>query len=1032
MGCRKNQANLTGDERKAFVDAVLALKNSVPSQMGLSNRYDDYVMVHMNAMMATVGWAHQMPAFLPWHREYLRHFELDLQKVNPTVTIPYWDWSVNQNPSMPDSPFTDDFMGGNGDPADNRKVTTGMFAFSKGKWKLNVISGHPGDTVNYLRREFGAVQNEGIPVAPTLPSPTQVEVALNETFYEISRHPETQPVGFRNRIEGWLSTGHGPDDRPPQLHNRVHVWVGGTMLPMTSPNDPIFWLNHCNVDRLWAVWQGRHPTSAPYLPVAGAPSGHNLNDSMIFYEGGPSPWSDVSTPAGVVNHHALGYWYETDSPQIILKTPSLSFIDVQEGVGGTGLTRYRGIKFELQSCGDVLLQITAGPTAGFGAPSLSETVRSNHEPSAGLVPNYGRLWVSYTSTTAGSSITGSVTVQAVDIRTGTVFGPWVVNLSANTVARQASAVTLVLDRSGSMSSDAGNGNPRVELLRTAVSTFIDVMRQGDGLGIVRFDNLVDAIMPVTDVGPIPSGPGRVQAHSIVTSHDPSLTLDPRGSTSIGGGIQKGKATLDAVATTYPKRAMIVLTDGLENTTPMIADVGSSLNDHTFAIGFGQAASISTAALNAITQNHGGYLIITGSITPSENFALTEYFLKIQAGINNSTAVLDPRGELVFGATHRIPFTVTKADIGLDVVLLSPAPYYINFKLETPAGGIIDPGKAGVEPAIQYIVTSRVSYYRCSLPMLPADPSGSHSGQWHVLLSLGDRAKNADKQFIAGLKSASLPYSLLINANSNLQFRPNVTQSSFETGATVNVSVAIDQYDVPLERPVSAWAEITWPDSRAKVLNLAQSEQGRFTGSFSASLTGVYTVFVRAKGVTLEGQTFEREQKFTATVFSGGDNKANPSPKDKDDCLCNLLGCLLRSNIISPETEKELEVKGISVKALKKCLDLLCQKSDTNLGGEREYSPSAATHSFLPGDVDASQFLKRDDVKKMVFEIQKELAAQPSASQFADLVEAKPHEKPFVPKMIMNFGLDLGHNHHHHGHSNDKEKGEEKGEGEGNN
>lgn len=41
-------------------------------------------------------------------------------------------------------------------------------------------------------------------------------------------------------------------------HNGIHVAVGspdGTMITMWSPLDPIFWLHHCNVDRLWAVWQ---------------------------------------------------------------------------------------------------------------------------------------------------------------------------------------------------------------------------------------------------------------------------------------------------------------------------------------------------------------------------------------------------------------------------------------------------------------------------------------------------------------------------------------------------------------------------------------------------------------------------------------------------------------------------------------------------------------------------------------------------------------------------------------------------------
>jgi tyrosinase len=96
MDLRKNQANLTTDEKKAFVNAVLALKNKTPSRLDpkTHSRYDDYVQIHMNAMMAenddnqTLGWAHKGPAFLPWHRYYIRQFELDLQAIDPTVTLP--------------------------------------------------------------------------------------------------------------------------------------------------------------------------------------------------------------------------------------------------------------------------------------------------------------------------------------------------------------------------------------------------------------------------------------------------------------------------------------------------------------------------------------------------------------------------------------------------------------------------------------------------------------------------------------------------------------------------------------------------------------------------------------------------------------------------------------------------------------------------------------------------------------------------------------------------------------------------------
>jgi tyrosinase len=42
-------------------------------------------------------------------------------------------------------------------------------------------------------------------------------------------------------------------------HNDVHNWCNGTIsAPPTAPQDPIFWLLHANVDRIWNLWQATH------------------------------------------------------------------------------------------------------------------------------------------------------------------------------------------------------------------------------------------------------------------------------------------------------------------------------------------------------------------------------------------------------------------------------------------------------------------------------------------------------------------------------------------------------------------------------------------------------------------------------------------------------------------------------------------------------------------------------------------------------------------------------------------------------
>jgi tyrosinase len=48
-------------------------------------------------------------------------------------------------------------------------------------------------------------------------------------------------------------------DRLEQLHDDVHVWVGGDMRQVTTAAyDPLFFAHHCMIDRIWYLWQVRH------------------------------------------------------------------------------------------------------------------------------------------------------------------------------------------------------------------------------------------------------------------------------------------------------------------------------------------------------------------------------------------------------------------------------------------------------------------------------------------------------------------------------------------------------------------------------------------------------------------------------------------------------------------------------------------------------------------------------------------------------------------------------------------------------
>ncbi|MDB9527114.1 tyrosinase family protein [Oscillatoria sp. CS-180] len=305
MAVRKSITRLSPSEKAQFVQGVKLLK--------ANGTYDTYVSSHVSAMAtatpapgetpntATRNAAHRGPAFLPWHREFILRFEQDLQGVlsDPDFGLPYWDWAADA--SLPDSTdplrvtaWRNDLLGGDGSGANNH-VTTGPFAHDPGDPDSWTIVSSPGDPAPFLKRTLGRQ-------VPTLGTQDQVNAALAVSSYDESPWDTSSAASqsFRNHLEGFVPS-------PPGLHNRGHVWVGGSMLPGTSPNDPVFFLHHCNVDRIWALWQACNPT-VPYIPdnsVADAPPGHRLNDRMF-------PWTGPTDRriADLLDIATLGYSYD--------------------------------------------------------------------------------------------------------------------------------------------------------------------------------------------------------------------------------------------------------------------------------------------------------------------------------------------------------------------------------------------------------------------------------------------------------------------------------------------------------------------------------------------------------------------------------------------------------------------------------------------------------------------------------------------------------------------------------------------------
>jgi tyrosinase len=259
---RKNANTLTPGERDRFVAAFAQLNNQG------AGPFTNFREMHTNVSSPQ---AHGAPGFLPWHRAYLLDLERELQRIDPSVALHYWRFD-QASPNI----FTRDFLG----VSDN--IGTVQFSATN-PLQFWVTDGVPG--IN--RRPFFSTNS----APPGLRTEAQT-IALGAT-YTLFRVMEGNP------------------------HGSAHTSFGGSISSIgTAARDPLFFLLHCNVDRLWAKWQrqnGRfNSTQAASYDNTPSPIGHNLPDTMWPWNGITGPPRPPTAPGGTL------------APSLIVSAPGLS------------------------------------------------------------------------------------------------------------------------------------------------------------------------------------------------------------------------------------------------------------------------------------------------------------------------------------------------------------------------------------------------------------------------------------------------------------------------------------------------------------------------------------------------------------------------------------------------------------------------------------------------------------------------------------------------------------------------------------
>ncbi|HEX6699394.1 MAG TPA: trypsin-like peptidase domain-containing protein [Gaiellaceae bacterium] len=357
-------------------------------------------------------------------------------------------------------------------------------------------------------------------------------------------------------------------------------------------------------------------------------------------------------------------------------------------------------------------------------------------------------------------------------------------------------VMLVFDRSGSMSLPAGTGRTKIEEARDAAALFVELVRAGQGnrIGLVSFSTTasspVDAAIAAATqgtknnlVGPPPHTTGVVGS------------LAPGGNTTIGGGLDAARLQFPAPGAN--SRAILLMTDGLENTPPMIVDVDGGLAGiDVHAIGFGTESSLDGVKLSNLVQRHNGLYTRAGS-----GLALKKFFALAFGNIFEAGALTDPEGVLAEGQSESKPLSISVCDEDTitAVVGWDGEDVRLHVVVRAPSGTAIP----AVAPGVEEGVGRTWHFLRIPLPQ-----GGEREGTWTVVV-----ARERGVGELEGPRR-EVRYFTSVLASGGPSLRSLVTQRIFYTGDTINPRVVLRYADSELADNAVVKATVTKPATAA--------------------------------------------------------------------------------------------------------------------------------------------------------------------------------------------------------------------------
>jgi hypothetical protein len=279
---RRAWGALTTAEKTLFAKIVYQMKLDRGAWLtGNSNTYPTYdLFVYIHSTDATAAAWHGTSFFLTAHKWFLWVYESACiltaykhmtalgitQNQACNLTVPYWDWTLDFDPNSSD------------------KICPVLTENNSGIWNANAFGTATVQKLSYYVTDGIPAQSGWVTVAKTSNNPSsptssgsyydnhlkrQLYCGSNGYNLNVGPSQAMNMIVTRNKyldFASWLEA---------TIHGTVHMFCGFSMSRMISPDDPLFFLHHCNIDRLYHIWidcQGYENipsssiTSAQYAP----------------------------------------------------------------------------------------------------------------------------------------------------------------------------------------------------------------------------------------------------------------------------------------------------------------------------------------------------------------------------------------------------------------------------------------------------------------------------------------------------------------------------------------------------------------------------------------------------------------------------------------------------------------------------------------------------------------------------------------------------------------------------------------------